>query len=252
MKYFLIIIFAILPISVNAQTMVVQDPGAYAYLNGLDKKSQEQLEFLQAIQEVDLVIKSALTGNKKMGNGINSSLLAYNDYFILSNNFGSRRGVGLKEAPQAIMKDIDLVFSPKSIKVSPNHNNKIEEAYFNKERWVSDNIKAGLIISEMILNSSKSRIPQITNFGNDIDTTTTLKEAVDFNNRLVLELILEIRNANLLLANMLRSQNSRSYEGNVVADYSKDDLDKFMSSDSVLGRNTSRTVKDSKFTHFAR
>jgi len=238
--------------SVLAQTMVVTDPGAYQYFNGLDKKAQEQLEFLQRIQDGDLAIKSTLSGNKRIGYGINSNMISYDEFFQIRNVMFAGQANQTTDKPTAISKSLDLIFPPIKVKI-PNVTSGKQDNSFVKKAWQQNNIKTSIIFAEMMLSSSKTRISQIASLANDIDSTTTVKEAMDVNSRLILELIVETRNVNLLLANLIKIQSSKDFEGLVTPDYSQDgggDVEDLIRGRSALGASMSKSpLKSGKFTN---
>lgn len=249
-KHILIIIFLFSPFFAKAQTTVVTDPGAYAYLGGIDKKLLESLEFLQEIQNLETSIKNSLSGNKKIGSGVNSSLINYDEFFLFSNNLPTKKSLGSKDRAQLITRDLDVLFPAVKFQIS-EEKNKAQEIELRKKKWQMDNIKLSLIFSEMILNTSRNRISQITALGNDVDSTTSIKEAMDVNNRLILELLMETRNLNLLLAHQLRLQSGKDFQGDIVADY-KPSLSQELRGSGSLGEVISKTTKSSKFTDLAR
>lgn len=244
--------------SAAAQTMVVTDPGAYSYFTGLDKKIQEQLGFAQKIQDAELEIKRSLTGNKRIGYGINNSTILYEEFFQLRDRMSLdfKQNNQSSDKPTAIAKNLDIIFPPLKVKIPNDKNKNKAEAEINKKTYHQNTLKASIIFAEMILSSSKIRVLQITSLANDIDGTTQIKEAIDVNNRLILELLLESRNTNLLLANLIKSQAAKDYEGSSVADYSEDDngdVEDLMRGQGNLGSAITKPLnRGGKFTGLAK
>jgi hypothetical protein len=213
-----------LSIQCLAQTTVVTDPGAYSYFNGLDKKSQEQIEFLQKIQDTELALKSSLEGNKRIGYGVNNSLSFYDDFFILKES-DQKQNIQLGDKPSAISKNLNLLFPIEKFKIPNDSNKSKNEIVFKKKAFQQQSIKSALIFAEMISNNTKYQLSQVSALAGDIDGTNTLKEALDVNNRLVLELLLEIRNTNLILANLVRLNAAEKFEGLTLPDYTEEEED---------------------------
>lgn len=238
----------------EAQTMVVTDPGAYTYFTGIDKKLQEELGFLQKIQDADLQIQSSVSGNKKMGYGVNSNTTAYDDFFQLRNAMSIDPNAQASEKPTTIAKNLDLIFVPLKVKIPNNPSSKTDNT-MAKKSYQQNSIKAAAIFSEMILSGSKSRVSQIKALANDIDGTSTLKEALDVENRLIIELLIEARNTNILLANMTKIMAAKDYEGSIIADYTQEDennVDDLIKGRSGLGVSMMRPSKGGKFTTIAK
>lgn len=176
---------------VKAAGLIVSDPGTYNYLSGIDKKAQQQIEFSQKLQESTLITKESLTGNKKIGYGINNSKSLFSDYFVLSdNNFG--------EKAVNVSRNLDLAMSDEQV----------------KRDYQQKNLKSSLILSELIINTAKSRGAEILSLSSASDSSDRTKEAIDIQNRILLEILLEVRNTNLILANLLKNQSSQNYIGN--------------------------------------
>lgn len=253
MKFILFLFLLLLPQLAEAQTIVVTDPGAYTYLNGLDKKLQEQVQFLQKVQDVSLSTNSALTGNKKSAYGINTNMISYDEYFqIKSAALSEARIPQPAEKPEQISRQIDVTFPYLKV-TAPTASDSKEAADIIKNTFRALAAKHALVFADMILNTSKTRIYQIRSLANDIDSTATTKEAIDLNNRLLLEIITEIRNTNLLLANYIKSQTANSYEGQISAVYSPNsntakNVDDLFAGRSALGSSMMRPSKGGKFS----
>jgi len=251
-KLLLTSLFVIISSRIFAQTIVVTDPGAYTYFNGLDKKLQEQLEFSQAIQDANLSINSALSGNKKSAYGINSGMISYDDYFqIRSSALIEAKLNQPAEKPDQISRQLDITFPYLRVSVSSDQKDSVEAA---KKSFRAASKKSSLVFADMILNTSKTRVSQIRTLANDIDSTSTTKEAMDLNNRLLLEIITEIRNTNILLANYIKSEVSESYDGSVTTTYSGNsniskDVSDLLKGTSELGSSMMRPSKGGKFSN---
>ncbi len=249
---FLILSFFVISSSALAQTVVVTDPGAYTYLNGLDKKLQEQLEFSQKVYDSNLAINSSLSGNKKSAYGINNNLISYEEYFqIKASALAEAKISQAAEKPDQISRQIDVTFP--YFKVSISSSDSKESADITKKTYRAVSAKTTLVFAEMILNTSKNRVNQIRSLANDIDSTSTTKEAIDLNNRLLLEIITEVRNNNILLANYIKSQTSNSYEGPITTSYlanpdNSREVDDLFSGRSSLGSSLMRPSEGGKFS----
>ena len=248
----LILVFVVFSSSALAQVTVVTDPGAYAYFNGLDRKLQEQLEFSQKIYDSNLSINSVLTGNKKSAYGINNNLISYEEYFQIKTSALAEAKISQPaEKPEQISRQLDVTFP--YFKVSISSSDSKESADIIKKTYRAVSAKTTLVFAEMILNTSKTRINQIRSLANDIDATSTTKEAVDLNNRLLLEIITEVRNNNILLANYIKSQTANTYEGPITTSYSANpdnsrEVDDLFSGRSSLGSSLMRPSEGGKFS----
>lgn len=234
----LAIIFIIVSHTAKA-SMVVTDPGTYSYLTGIDKKQQEQLQFLQSIQDSTLEIKSNINGNKRIGYGINNTQNFYNDWFSLP---GSSQQ---NQTPINIIKNLDLTFLPVKIKVDND---------FSRKNYQQNAAKLSMILSEMVISSAKQRSSEITALASEIDAATKLKESIDVNNRILLEILLETRNTNLLLATAIKANLSKDFVGSLMPDNQEPDKVKdFMEGTSDLGASMKRSgSKGGKFSSMTR
>lgn len=236
----LLITFIILLQSrIVAASTVVTDPGAYSYLTGIDKKEQEQLEFLKSLETYNISIDNSLTGNKQIGYGINNNFLLYDDYIALT------LSPSKSDKPAVISKNLEIVYP--AIKVKPS-------AELERRKYQQASLRASLIFSEMIISSSRQKISQITSLASDIDGTSKLKEAIDVNSRLLLEILLEARNTNFLLANLTKSIAAKEYSGGfVIGSEERDKAEDFFDGEGNLGSGISNpSGRSGKFTKLTR
>lgn len=235
----LIINIIILQISSAKAASVVTDPGAYSYFSSIDEKMQEQLEFLQSLEDYNISIDNSLTGNKQIGYGINSNLLLYDDYLSLT------LSPYKSDKPAIISKNLDIIFPALKVKQSSD---------LEKRKYQQSSLRASIIFAEMIISGSKQKISQITSLASDIDGTTKLKEGVDVNSRLLLEILTETRNTNLLLANLIKAMASKEYTGSLqIEAEEKDKAKDFLNGDGELGSGISNgSGRNGKFTKITR
>lgn len=218
--------------------MVVTDPGTYTYLSGMDKKLQEQLSFSQKLQEVDLEIRNKLSGNKKVGYGINSNYNFFNDYFLLPSTTQKSEKISI------ILKSLESIYQPVTLKINDD---------LDKRKYQQNAIKSSLVLSEMIINSSKQRGIEISSLSAEVDNNNSIKEAIDVNNRILLELLLETRNSNLLLANLTRAMAAKEYVGEIITDPEKEEEVKdFYNGKSDLGNSIKKVPTRGKFSTLSR
>lgn len=224
--------------SANAAT-VVTDPGNYGYLTGIDSKLQEELGFLQKLQDLDISINSNVSGNKQIGYGVNNNLLLYDDFLSLT------LSPYKSDKPATISKNLDVVFPAAKVK----QNNDLD-----KKKYQQSALRASIIFSEMVISSAKQKISQITSLASDIDGTSKLKEGVDVNSRVLLEILVEIRNTNLLLASLTKALASKEYLGNLTAETEEKDKTKdFLKGEGELGASISNSPgRNGKFTKLTR
>ena len=234
-----IIFIIILQISHASAASVVTDPGAYSYFSSIDEKLQEQLEFLQSLENYSISVDNSLTGNKQIGYGINSNLLLYDDYLALT------LSPYKSDKPATISKNLDIIFPALRVKQS----NDLE-----KKKYQQGALRSSIIFSEMIINSSKQKVSQITSLASDIDGTTKLKEGIDVNSRLLLEILTETRNTNLLLANLIKAIAAKEYVGSFkVEAEEKDKAKDFLNGEGDLGSGISNgSGRNGKFTKITR
>lgn len=230
----ILLLLLLIPQAAVAAT-VVTDPGAYGYLTGIDEKEQEQLEFLQSLENYTISIDNNLSGNKQIGYGINNNLMLYDDYLTLT------LPANKSDKPSTISKNLELIYP--TVKVAKTKD-------FEKRKYQQSSLRATLLFSEMIINSSKQKVSQLTSLASDIDGTNKLKEAMDVNSRLLLEILAELRNTNLLLAQVTKSQAARDYSGIVEIDYDeKNKSEDLLKGEGSLGSSISNTSgKGGKFT----
>lgn len=215
-------------------TMVVTDPGAYNYLNSLDKKSQDQLGFLQKLQEINLDIKNNTSGNKKVGYGINNRYSLFTDFFLLQDN--QRKSDRLP----VVTRFLESTYPVVTLKNSDD---------IEKKKYQQGNIKSLLILSEMMVNNAKQRGVEISSLSTDVDSSSNIKEALDVNNRLLLELLLELRNTNLLLATTARATASRDFGGDILIDGEKEaEVKDLFNGQGDVSNIIRKTTKGGKFT----
>lgn len=216
--------------------MLVTDPIQYNYLIAIDKKQQESLVFLQAIQDANLEIKDAIRGNKKMGVGMVTNYAFYHDFFSLPSHTQK------SEKAVFISRNIETLYPP--IKVS-----NLSQERVKRDQYQQNTLKSAFILSEMVINSTKQRGGDIISLSNDIDNNVTLKQAMDVNNRLLLEILLEIRNSNLISANMMKITASANFKGDIIYDPKEgEEIKDFLSGKSRLGQAIKRSsVKSGGF-----
>jgi len=237
--FILVIILSVFSYAAKA-SMVVTDPGTYSYLTGIDKKQQEQLQFLQSIQDSTLEIKSNINGNKRIGYGINNTQNFYNDWFSLP---GSSQP---NQTPINIIKNLDLTFLPVKIKVDND---------FHRKNYQQNAAKLSMILSEMVISSAKQRSSEITALANEIDGATKLKESIDVNNRILLEILLETRNTNLLLATTIKANLAKDFVGSLTPDNSdsgKDKVKDFYEGKDDLSHSIKRSSGSGRFSTLTR
>ncbi len=219
----LIIVLDLIGINQSIANMIVSDPGAYNYFTNFDKNDQKSLELLQNLNLSNDVMKINLTDIKNSINNKSSYFLRSTDiedyiafyylynqktrsysYFTLNpKNDSSREKRYFKE----ITNLLDQTFP--EVKVGDNRG-------LEKQKWIQNNLRHAIIVARTISGSAGKRGGQISNLAEQ--ETYSLKEGVDMSNSILSEILIELRNSNLLLARLTEIIATKDYVGKVVYD----------------------------------
>ena len=196
---------------------LVHDPAVFEFLkNDVDKHIREQTEIISSNRDILDEMSDSLTGNSA------------DSYTILSNqSFGHDI---LSVRIPYLMKEKKL----KSIERELNKNYPEQRLEFSKEsmkkgrqqRQRQSELKQAIIYSTDIINNSKTRSSEVESLVREVDQKTTLKQALDLNNKIAIENMIETSKNNLLLALLLRVKAQEFYKGPINLAVASDIIEK--------------------------
>ncbi|MBT4989367.1 MAG: hypothetical protein HOM96_02365 [Rickettsiales bacterium] len=223
----------LLAMSANAYAaMIVTDPGSYKALGAVSTSIVGELEknanverldrikeftemanhttqLVKTVSNLDAAVDS-LTGNLVRGFGMDVIMEQLKNN-MLSSTMGasvlkhsSIQGLDLKTT-KGNAQMLDLIFS----------NNKFGSSSTEplRKQYRQRSYKSALETAETHVNNAADRIDQVASIVSLIDVTQTQKDAIDVNNRLMAEMLVEVQKTNLLLAQIVRVNSSTFYHG---------------------------------------
>ena len=201
--------------SLFAAAMVVSDPVAQQTLGDIYEKNLQASEKLTAIElftskmnDNTEQIYTTLAGNREYCSAVTNSSIFYHDYFKLNNE----NLPNLKNSSNPSRQILNFLGSVyEQVKIPSEDSQK-----YQKQQYQQACVKSSLILSERVIKNISQRNTEISGLADESDSTINLKEAMDMNNRLLLEILVELRNNNLLLASSLRSKSSVDFKGDLI------------------------------------
>lgn len=196
-----------LVVNYNAYAIVggtaVSDFEAHNKLNTINKSLTEQKDILNSSGKILTEIRDSMLGNSN------------NTYSVISNNSSSGSITDIKvpnilEGKKFIIidKNLEKIYPMQSIEVPENVMNKAKQ-----QQQQQSELKQIIIYATNIINNSETRDSEIEILARENDQTKTLKEALDLQNKIALETLVELKKNNTLLALELRSKAKETYVG---------------------------------------
>ncbi|MDD2840229.1 MAG: hypothetical protein PHY80_03845 [Rickettsiales bacterium] len=201
------IMVLLLSITNNAYAIVggtaVSDFEAHKKLNTIDQHLIEQKELIDSNSKIFTEIKDSVIGN------------SINTYSVISNNNSSGLISDIK-VPDILEGNKITIINKNLDKLYPLQNLSVSEDMANKARQQQQQqaeLKQIIIYTTNIINNSETRDSEIEILARENDQTKRLKEALDLQNKIALENLVELKKNNILLALKLRSEAKESYSG---------------------------------------
>jgi hypothetical protein len=248
----LVIVLDLITLNQSIANMIVSDPGAYNYFTNFDKDDKKSLELLQNLNLSNDAMKMNLTDIRNSVNKESSYFLKPTDLedyitFYYPYNQGTRSYSYFTLNPKSdssrerryfrqLTDLLDQTFP--EVKVGDNRG-------LEKQEWIQNNLRHAIIVARTISGSAGKRGGQISDLAEK--ETHSLKEGVDMSNSILSEILVELRNSNLLLARLTEIIATKDYVGKVVYDpelSEENDRDRL--------RNARRVTGAGKFVNMTR
>ena len=209
MRKFLTILTLLL-ISSKAHAVLCTDLETHSKLAGIDRQLEKQSSLLTASEELLSDIKQAVEDNLQQ----TSAILSNNSF---NSDLSDIKIRDLTPDPKLQMisqrlkqqyPDQDVPISENDIKISHDKIIKAQQSQIKQAE-----LQQSIIYSSHLLNNSQTRKQEIENLILEADQKNNSKQSVDFGNKVLLEILIELRNNNLLLASLVRNQAKQEYKG---------------------------------------
>lgn len=207
----------VLGFSQPALSLVVSDPGVYARMATELKELKKHFEVLKQQLEKAKEIQEAVTGNLKRGAPIIEDLKELQD-------IAEGLTKGAVNLPNVDLEDYDLknIEDLKDVieKVYEREGDIFDQGQNSQQRkdYQQRTVKGALESSEIIIAKTDDRLEKIGSLVNAIDSTESLKDAVDLNNRLLGEILMVQQQLLLLQSQYVRANTAMNYRGTSGAD----------------------------------
>jgi hypothetical protein len=248
----LVIVLDLMTTTQSIANMIVSDPGAYNYFTTLDRNDKQSLELLQNLNSSSLDIKTNVSDVKnsvknkfsyflkptdiedyiKFYYPYNRSTQSYSYFTLNLQNDSPKENYYFKELADLL----DQTFP--EVKIGDKHG-------LEKQEWIQNNLRHTIIVARTIYGSAGKRGGQISDLAEK--ETHSLKEGIDVSNSILSEMLVELRNNNLLLARLTEIIATKDYVGKVVHDPELSE-----ESDRNRLRNARVITGDGKFVHMTR
>lgn len=223
-RYSLILTNIFLLISVASDSyaqMAVMD--AQAATQRAQNATQNNLNFVRQISQTAAVANNtaqsikhlsqqyeAITGNLSLNNALQEAFSLY-----LSQQENLRIALPSKRVNNSMLdnkKSADV--GRLLLEVFSQKDDRRRSAYAPIIRkYRNDSLESALQISEVVINSATESINRVNNAASIADSNQTLKEALDANNHLLVQIAMSLEQATQLLAHLVRTQAAANFEG---------------------------------------
>lgn len=196
----------------KAQSLTVSDPGMYARAAKELQVLKEQVGVLKGQLEEAKKTYEAVSGNLKRGAGIAKELgdlktiaekmtkATHSFPNMDTEDFDMKNAEDVREILDTIYKKEDGV-------LNGTQTEKQKRDYHQRS------VKGALENSETIMASQEEKFEKIQRLANEIDSTQSLKDAMDLSNRLTAELLLVAQQSLMLQAQTTRANELLRYAG---------------------------------------
>lgn len=179
-------------------------------LTNTTSNTLKSLEFLSMqTQQLDRQLES-ITGNLNLSSPLLTDIQnVLDNYASLTTALPSKtvngKAVDNKETEgiKVLLKDI-----------TSDHSDRRADVYEPlRQKYVADSQHAALTLSEFVINNGADNIKAISEDVKNADSNQRLKEAIDVNNKILLQLATTQQQQTQLLAHLLRSMISKDFRG---------------------------------------
>jgi hypothetical protein len=190
-------------------------------------KTQLAKQYIEMTNQTTQLAKTAATLDSQLRN-LELQLSA------VTGNLGRVKDIGdamavLSDFAEFNTDALGVVYSSNGLKLDPakpaDISKRLEKAFPAKEEkdgelsspirdhYQQAAMRDSLVAAEATINGAKTRQAQAEKAIYTVDATQTQKDALDVNNRLLSEVLLEMQRNNLLVAHLVRAQTSLYYTG---------------------------------------
>ncbi len=176
----------------------------------ISKGTSATLQVLQSSQNLLQQNTQYFTGNLGLNSFLKEALINYlTQYGSLTVALPTRR-VGNTLLDNKKAKDVKgllrQVFSTK--------DDRRRAAYEPlRRKYHSDSLMSALQLSEIVINNVEENLDRISNSASSADTSNNIKEALDVNNSLLVQVVASLNQTNQLLAHLVRIQSAKDFRG---------------------------------------
>lgn len=223
-KYIPIFILSMLVIpygKLSAQ-MVVTDPGVLGTINtqiGIQSSAYTK-ELAESIKHTQNLIntvktleqqKDAITGNLILNSVLEASFEALlSNYENLNDPLPSQR-IGGTYLDTKNASDVKKLLTEKIYSTQDDKRQGVYRPLMKK--YHSDSSQAALQLAQVVISNATDDIEKVKETARKADSNQELKEAVDVNNNLLVQLVTTQNEIKQLLAQLVRSQVSKDFQG---------------------------------------
>ncbi|MFC1659801.1 hypothetical protein ACFL0U_04515 [Pseudomonadota bacterium] len=206
--YIPIVIFMLtITITNNAHAIVsgtaVSDFETHNKINITNKYLLDQKDIINSNGESLIEIKNAI-----MGNNSNAYSVISNESFSLNISDIKVPNILKGKEIRIINKNLDVMYPIQELEIPEN-----EMARMKQKQQQQSELKQIIIYTTNIINNSETRDSEIETLVRESSQTRQLKEAMDLQNKIALENLIELKKNNILLASFMRSQAKEKYSG---------------------------------------
>lgn len=163
----------------------------------------------QSVQQLTQQLES-ITGNLKLSSPLLDSIQnTLNQYSNLTTALPSKMVDG-RSVNNRKTEDIKILLKG----ITSDHSDRRKDVYEPlRQKYHADSQHAALTLSEFIINNNDDNIKSISDDIKSADSNQTLKEAIDVNNKILLQLAITQQQQTQLLAQLVRATVSRDFDG---------------------------------------
>lgn len=194
----------------TAYSLVVSDPGSYSRMAQQIQEAKELVKNAEAMVQQAQDIKNNLSGNLKRGRGIEDIIRSYKD--DLEGMIPSLYHKLPEDIQNQISKELSNKLDEKIIyqKIDAELSDLTKD---QRDDYRQKVLKRALLMSETTSKDMEASLNKMESLAFEIDQTQSMKDAMDLNNRLMHEMLLNQTKMVNLLAELTKAEATMNYQG---------------------------------------